>query len=590
MPYNWEEKLAKIWNKLVFVGTRFHKANSTEIRSIAYINACSTVGALICLVYAAYYYILGNYVSATASLIAVPTILLAWIANYFFLNRLSYILLTTATAAAIYFNCEIIGLEALNWIFFLSTFAGSFIVYGSAPRIYFLYSCAVQATGLILVLSFPNITGLYVPPTDLVLKFSKFSSPIVTLVILSFLIQYYTRLTKSYEVKLEIALEQVILESAERSRAQREKEAALSRFESIFSAIPDLVIFTDSERKVITTNAAVERILGIRTNEIEGSTLENYYADVRQFEIKGKLRFHADAPASISTYQVEYKRNNGEVFAGETTAVPVHAMTGEFLGYLKLIRDLTEKKNLERKLEEEHQKAIYASRMASLGEMAGGVAHEINNPVAIVKGYAEEIEEILKSSSESKIQEAIEAANTIKNTSVRIEKIVRGLRAFSRDAKNDAFTYVKVSELFEDVLALCKEKFRNHGIDLSVKIDPEDLSLFCISIPIGQVILNLLNNSYDAIENTPNAWVRLEAKRLPSNYVEISVTDSGPGISKEIQEKIMQPFFTTKAVGKGTGLGLSISKGIVDTHKGSLIVDQTCKNTRFCVILPKEQA
>ncbi|HEX4924120.1 MAG TPA: ATP-binding protein, partial [Bdellovibrionales bacterium] len=115
-----------------------------------------------------------------------------------------------------------------------------------------------------------------------------------------------------------------------------------------------------------------------------------------------------------------------------------------------------------------------------------------------------------------------------------------------------------------------------------------ELVIACRPTQISQVLLNLLNNAHDAVAEQTEKWVKLDVRDL-GDSVELSVTDSGAGIPPEIQEKIMQPFFTTKQIGEGTGLGLSISKGLVDSHHGQLRLDAKSKNTRFVVLLPKTQ-
>jgi C4-dicarboxylate-specific signal transduction histidine kinase len=114
----------------------------------------------------------------------------------------------------------------------------------------------------------------------------------------------------------------------------------------------------------------------------------------------------------------------------------------------------------------------------------------------------------------------------------------------------------------------------------------EDFNIKCRPGELAQVLLNLLNNSYDAVQDLPEKWVRVNLDSFGST-IDIRVTDSGPGIPAEISSKLMQSFFTTKEIGKGTGLGLSISKGIVEAHNGNIRIDNNCKNTCFVVTLPK---
>ena len=146
-----------------------------------------------------------------------------------------------------------------------------------------------------------------------------------------------------------------------------------------------------------------------------------------------------------------------------------------------------------------------------------------------------------------------------------------------------------MKSLVADALELCSSRFHYHRVRMKVSAIPEDLKIEARGVQIAQVLLNLLNNSFDAVEHLEDRWISIDVAETP-DAVELSVTDSGKGVPAEIREKIMQPFFTTKEIGKGTGLGLSISKGIVDSHSGQFFLDAACANTRFVVRLPKRGA
>lgn len=221
--------------------------------------------------------------------------------------------------------------------------------------------------------------------------------------------------------------------------------------------------------------------------------------------------------------------------------------------------------------------------MAALGEMAGGIAHEINNPLTIIQGKARQLSKVLDQGAIElpKLKEGLER---IESTAMRIAKIINGLRFFSRNSDKDAPEIVPVSKIVEDTLALCKERFTDGGVQLRVSV-PTDVAVECRAVQISQVILNLLCNSYDAVECLPEKWVELAA--ISENGVfTLTVTDSGSGISKKEVDRIMEPFFSTKGVGKGTGLGLSIAKGIMEEHHGSLEYDASSPHTRFVLRLP----
>lgn len=223
---------------------------------------------------------------------------------------------------------------------------------------------------------------------------------------------------------------------------------------------------------------------------------------------------------------------------------------------------------------------INSSKMASLGEMASGMAHEINNPLAIIQGKVKVISMMLEDLHISNPSLFTEI-HKIKITTDRIDKIVKGLRNFSRASNNDPFEPVPLQKLLDETLDLCSEKFKAHGIDLKINPVP-NVSILCRPSQISQVFINLLNNSSDAIENLDAKWIEISFK-VHGEKVSISFTDSGQGIPNEIASRIMEPFFTTKEVRKGTGLGLSIAKSIIDTHHGSIWLDQSCKNTRFVI-------
>lgn len=230
------------------------------------------------------------------------------------------------------------------------------------------------------------------------------------------------------------------------------------------------------------------------------------------------------------------------------------------------------------------EQLIQSSKMSALGEMAGGIAHEINNPLSVMKARSEFI---VKGIETGKLttEQIIISAKKITDTADRIAKIIKGLKNFSRSSEGEPFTLVSLPKIIEDTLDFCKERFHSKNVELHVDSVPQ-IQILCREVQIVQVILNLLNNSFDAIQPiNGEKWIKLSFE-LATDRIDIRVTDSGLGIKKEIADKIMQPFFTTKEVGKGTGLGLSISKGIIESHHGSLTLDQTQKNTSFVITLP----
>lgn len=248
------------------------------------------------------------------------------------------------------------------------------------------------------------------------------------------------------------------------------------------------------------------------------------------------------------------------------------------------------KAQVEENLQDAEQSMISSAKMSALGQMAGGMAHEINTPLSVITMEVEELEERLTGLAAS--NETLRSLANIRETSERIAGIINSLRLFARDGSSLPPYPTGVNVLVSETLAFCNERFRVNGVELTVTESREmqDWIVECRRIEISQVLLNLLNNAFDAADTQPSGkrWVHVDVKDLGRD-IEFSVTDSGPGVPTYLRDKIMEPFFTTKEIGKGTGLGLSLSKGILRSHNGRLYLDESSKSTRFAFVLPKMQ-
>lgn len=235
-------------------------------------------------------------------------------------------------------------------------------------------------------------------------------------------------------------------------------------------------------------------------------------------------------------------------------------------------------------LEESKGKLIYSSKMASLGEMASSMAHEINNPITIILGKIKVITFMLADMNvDNKLIN--EEIKKIEQTAGRISKIVKGLRSFSRVADNDPFELVPVEVIMDETLDLCSERLKVNGISLRIDEIPE-VCILCRPGQITQVFMNMMNNSSDAVMGASEKFIHWSFEIHEPDKILIKISDSGPGIDPAISSRIMEPFFTTKSVGKGTGLGLSIAKGIIEDHGGQIHLDTSTEQSRFCIELP----
>lgn len=226
-----------------------------------------------------------------------------------------------------------------------------------------------------------------------------------------------------------------------------------------------------------------------------------------------------------------------------------------------------------------------SGKFAALGEMAAGIAHEVNNPLQIIRGYATLTPKYIEANQNEKV---IENSKKIISAIDRIAKIVNSLRTYARDGAHDPFREASAFQICDDTLVFCNEKFKNHNIDFKLELPEEKIILDCRPEQISQILLNLLNNAADAISPLDEKWIRLEVRQI-SDSVEFKVCNSGPKIPEAIAERLFTPFFTTKEVGKGTGLGLSLSKGLAETHKGELLLDRSSPCTCFALKLPLKQ-
>jgi hypothetical protein len=246
--------------------------------------------------------------------------------------------------------------------------------------------------------------------------------------------------------------------------------------------------------------------------------------------------------------------------------------------------------NLENRLAEidlslDHEKRAHmqAGKMATLGEVAVGIAHEINNPLTIIVSRVGNLEKnLIKKDVLS--PEFAESIKKIYQTVDRIVKIINGLRHFAYNG-DDKKSPVILTRLISDSLELCQERLKKNYIELKIKKTTFDVEISAYDTQIIQVLLNLIINSLDAIKSLADKWIEIEY-RIEAEKLNIIVRDSGTGLAADVADKIMNPFYTTKERGHGTGLGLSLSKSIVENHEGRLFYNSKSANTEFVIELP----
>jgi PAS domain S-box-containing protein len=265
---------------------------------------------------------------------------------------------------------------------------------------------------------------------------------------------------------------------------------------------------------------------------------------------------------------------------------PVEDKNGNVNGVVGIALDITERKQLEQDLEDARVQAIESARLSALGTMAGGVAHEINNPLSIIHALASDLSEMVADQGSVPVQVVASKSAVIRETAERIAKIVKSLRQISREGASDPFRPTALAKIVAETLEICRAKFKAHEVELILPPAIPRLTVWCREVQIAQALLNLLQNALDAtLEQQGERWVQLKVEP-GDDSVALLVIDSGPGVPVEIRPRLMEPFFTTKPVGKGTGLGLSLSKTIAEDHGGSLEYREDQGHTCFSLALP----
>lgn len=226
---------------------------------------------------------------------------------------------------------------------------------------------------------------------------------------------------------------------------------------------------------------------------------------------------------------------------------------------------------------------VESAKFQSLGQMASNLAHDINNPLFTIQGKLHQMRNLL-SRDQLDLQKCDQIVESVEGTLLRLSQIVKGISTFAREGRGDQMVSISVAELIENNMALAMDRIKNLGIELEILVDPK-AKIICYPSFISQVLLNLLNNAIDALENSEVKVIKVSA-RQDKNWIYIEVSDSGPGVSREIEKKIFEPFFTTKTLGKGTGLGLSISRGLIEVHEGHLTYERKDNVTVFKISLP----
>ncbi len=228
------------------------------------------------------------------------------------------------------------------------------------------------------------------------------------------------------------------------------------------------------------------------------------------------------------------------------------------------------------------------AKLSALGEMAGQIAHEINTPLGAIVLIAQGLKQKAQNGvSSAEIENMMDMILQVTN---KLTKIVGTVRKLASQGPSESIREIKVNELIKDTLLLCEGKFRRSGVDLKVDFRiPEQKPVHCRANELIQVLINLLNNAFDAVQGLSDRWTLIEVTES-NERLKIAVKDSGPPIPEEIRAQMFMPNFTTKSLESGTGFGLPICKSIIESHGGNLYFDQEAPCTSFVFEIPFDQS
>jgi two-component system NtrC family sensor kinase len=334
--------------------------------------------------------------------------------------------------------------------------------------------------------------------------------------------------------ELELANRELEAKVEQRSRALTR---AADEWRACFDAIADPLAILRSDGEVLRANAAFARHAEVALQSLKGlRPVNGYYGHLPGVDVAGT----DEVPAAQ------------EVQHGEHTWL-VRTFTFGDLGAVVVWKDVTEEREVTRRL-------LQAEKMAAVGQLAGGVAHEINNPLGGILAFAQLMSQDDRSESDK------ESLRLIQDAAIRAKKIVESLLRFSRRPRHDERGEVDLARLAEDALFLMQAQMKEGRVEIVRRLEPVVVAVN--GNQIQQILVNLLVNAMQAIGN--EGRITVSSGMAQPGVAQLCVSDNGPGVPASIVGRIFEPFFTTKPEGQGTGLGLSICYRIAEEHGGSI--------------------
>ncbi|NIR65714.1 MAG: PAS domain S-box protein [Aliifodinibius sp.] len=353
-------------------------------------------------------------------------------------------------------------------------------------------------------------------------------------------------------------------------------EATKMRYSDIIEHSADAIISIDNENNITSWNQGAEDMLGWQRGEILGREITKIVPDelIEMQELEC-IEFGMKFKGNVTNYETERLTKTGEKKLVNLTESYIRNKDDEIVGRSQILRDLTDIKMKEEQIQQ-------SERLATVGHMAAGVAHEVGNPLTAISSLVQVCQ---RKTDDEFIQDQLKK---VRDHIQRINKIVRDLVDFSRPSSMQSEN-VQINEIIESAVGLLQHDARCRDVKFEMNLSPRLPLVSCVPDQIHQVLVNLLLNSVDAMEEEDNPKVTIVTEEQ-DGMAKLTVSDIGKGIKEEHQSRIFEPFFTTKEVGSGTGLGLSVSHGIINKIGGSIQVESNYgEGTTFIIKLPTKK-
>lgn len=366
-----------------------------------------------------------------------------------------------------------------------------------------------------------------------------------------------------------------------------EREAKLN---SILNASIEGIIVIDTKGTIVSVNAAVESIFGYSAEELIGQRV----IQLMPITIRKKQDYYLEKYLRIFIPKAIGQIREVEGLRKDGSLVPLDMSIAEFpldgMQYFSgIVRDVSTRKHQELQEKEHLEKLAHVTRLGLMGEMASGIAHEVNQPLSAVVNYTQVCLRFLQNEKPDleKIGDVMLKAN---QQALKAGQIIHSMREFVKQRKIQRST-VDINDLVYDAISLFESDFKQHLVAMRFELTKSLPIVFIDRVQIEQVLLNLIRNSIDALKDLPQFTQRqlsIETSLNELNYIVVRVKDNGPGLTPLQQEKILTPFFTTKS--SGMGMGLSISRSLVEAHHGTLHFNsKEDKGTTFYFTIPTEK-